>query len=126
MPHHESDVVQMRGHAQRAALSAEIGDHAALVRAGIGAAQLVEHGAEQILDLAVLPGRAVHGEQTLKGVQTVSFVKTIHVEPPLQLVLIGLYADPVGIAMLFAACEQNLSEYSACLGGQRLPLFRCI
>ena len=73
--HHEPDIVQMDRHRQGAALSAQLGDHAALVQRPEGDLQLLQQPADQLLDLLVLAGGAVDGQQALKHLQAIGGIK---------------------------------------------------
>ena len=78
MAHHEADIVQVGRDGQTVALAAQVGDHAALVGEPIGAAQLVQQAAQELLDLLILAGGAVHPYQLFKAVQAVFLVKRNH------------------------------------------------
>ena len=73
--HHQPDVVEMGRDGQRVALAAEIGDYAALVQQRVRHAELVQHPADERLDLLVLAGRAVRPEQLFKSLKAVFFVE---------------------------------------------------
>ena len=63
LPHHEADVVQVGSDGQRRPLAPQVGDHAPLAGDAVRIAQLLQHPAEEGLDLFILPGGAVHGDE---------------------------------------------------------------
>ena len=71
----------MSGYEKRIALAAQIDDHSAFVRNFIGIAQFIQHGADQFLDLLILPGRTVRFQKFFQGLQTIFFVKSLHTAP---------------------------------------------
>ena len=78
MPHHQADIVHMGGEAQGVPLAPQVSDDAALAGNGVRITQLIQDGAQELLDLLILAGGAVHRQEALEGIQTVFLVKRDH------------------------------------------------